>query len=132
FPVHGGGLQLLRPLPRGLVRDLFGYWTAPDAEPQWALAALLSLVHTVSPGQLRQLRLTDVFRQNGQLQLRNIPPLVEPVQQALANFLDWRGSHYQGPSTYLLVSRANRFVDRPVSTRVLRERAFRNPPTSRL
>lgn len=132
IPCHGGGLQQLRPLPSGLVRDLFNHWTAPEADPQWALAALLSLVHAVPPGRLRQLRLTDVVGGDDPLQLRNMPPLVEPVQQALARFLDWRQSHYQGPSTFLLVSRGSRFVDRPVSNRVLRERACRNLPTSRM
>jgi hypothetical protein len=47
IPSHGGGLQRLRPLPRRLIRELFVHWTAPDADPQWALPALLSFVHAV-------------------------------------------------------------------------------------
>jgi hypothetical protein len=129
IPAHGGGLQRLRPLPRRLIRELFLQWTAPDANPQWALPALLSLIHAVPPGRLRQLRLADVFNQDGQLRLRSMPELAQPVRQALANFLEWRASHYVGPSTYLLVTRANRFVDRPVGEHVLRKQAYRDHPS---
>jgi hypothetical protein len=129
IPTHGGGLQRLRPLPRRLIRELFLQWTAPDANPQWALPALLSLIHAVPPGRLRQLRLADVFNQDGQLRLRSMPELAQPVRQALANFLEWRASHYVGPSTYLLVTRANRFVDRPVGEHVLRKQAYRDHPS---
>jgi hypothetical protein len=45
IPAHGGGLQQLRPLPRRLIHELFLEWTAQDANPQWALPALLSLIH---------------------------------------------------------------------------------------
>ncbi len=128
IPAHGGGLQRLRPLPRTVIRELFAEWTAPDANPQWAFPALLSLIHGVSPGRLRHLRLADVFDQDGQLRLRDMPELAEPVGAALANFLDWRASHYVGPSTYLLVTRANRFIDRPIGEHVLRKQAYRDHP----
>jgi len=129
IPSHGGGLRRLRPLPRRLIRELFVQWTAPDADPQWALPALLSIVHAVPPGRLRQLRLVDVFQQDGQLRLRGMPELAEPVRDALGNFLDWRAAHYVGPSTYLLVTRANRFIDRPIGDHVLGKQACRHHPS---
>jgi hypothetical protein len=129
IPSHGGGMQRLRPLPRRLIREMFVQWTAPDADPQWALPALLSLIHAVPPGRLRQMRVADVFKQDGQLRLRGMPELAEPAREALANFLDWRAAHYVGPSTYLLVTRANRFIDRPIGDHVLRKQAYRNHPS---
>ena len=41
--------------------------------------------------------------------------LAAPVGDALARYLAWRARTYGGPSTYLLVSRASRLHDRPVS-----------------
>lgn len=41
--------------------------------------------------------------------------LARPVAQALARYIEWRSENYAGPSTYLLVSRASRLHDRPVS-----------------
>ena len=41
--------------------------------------------------------------------------LAEPVAASLARYLSWRAAIYQGPSTYLLVSRQGRLHVLPVS-----------------
>lgn len=47
--------------------------------------------------------------------------LADPVTEAMARYLRWRAEHYGGPSSYLLVSRARRLHDRPVSRYCLQE-----------
>jgi hypothetical protein len=76
---------------------------------------LLALVHCLRSGEIRALRLSGVFASDELRVGDRVIHLAEPAADALARYLRWRAEHYGGPSTYLLVSRASRLHDRPVS-----------------
>lgn len=93
----------------------YGKWTAPDSDPRQALVALLALVHCLRSGEIRALQLSDVIGNDRLSVGEKVAYLAEPVAEALARYLRWRAERYGGPSSYLLVSRASRLHDRPVS-----------------
>jgi integrase len=90
-------------------------WTAADAHPPAALVGPLAMVHCLRNGEIRHLRVADVLGP-GRLRVGDrVVELAAPVADALARYLAWRARTYGGPSAYLLVSRASRLHDRPVS-----------------
>lgn len=90
-------------------------WMSPDSDPRQALVGLLALVHCLRSGEIRSLRRSDVIG-NDRLSVGDrVVHLAEPVAEVLARYLGWRAERYGGPSTFLLVSRASRLHDRPVS-----------------
>lgn len=76
---------------------------------------LLALVHCLRNGEIRHLRVADVVGTDRLRVGERVVHLADPVADALARYLAWRAQTYAGPSTYLLVSRASRLHDRPVS-----------------
>lgn len=106
----------LRLLPVEQVLASFRQWTSDNADPRVALVGLLALVHCLRNGEIRRLRLADVIGAD-RLQVGNRSlQLAAPVTVALERYMNWRAQMYGGPSTYLLVSRASRLHDRPVSS----------------
>lgn len=96
-------------------------WTASDSDPREALVGLLALVHCLRSGEIRALRLSDVLGSDHLSVGDRAVNLAAPVAEALTRYLRWRAESYGGPSTYLLVSRASRLHDRPVSRFCLQE-----------
>lgn len=105
----------LRVLPVGEVFALYRRWIGDTAPPAEALAGLLVLLHCLTNGELRHLRLADVLGPERLLVCGRVLDLAAPVIPALARYRAWRAEWYGGPSTYLLVSEASRLHDRPVS-----------------
>jgi integrase len=115
-------LVRIRQLPAEELHRRYREWTAGDADPLAALAGLLAIVHCLRSGEIRTLRLSDVVAPD-LLRVRDvIVPLAPPVEAALGRYLEWRSEHYGGPSRYLLVSRASRLHDRPISQDGLQKR----------
>lgn len=108
-------LLRLRLLSTGQVAECYGKWTAEDAYPPEALVGFLALVHCLRAGEIRLLRLSDVVSSDQVRIGGRLIHLALPVTQALARYMEWRYGNYAGPSTYLLVSRASRLHDRPIS-----------------
>jgi integrase len=111
----------LRLLTAEQVAERYRRWTAGGAHPPEALVGLLALVHCLRSGELRTLALSSVVGRDRLRVGSRIVHLAEPVAEALARYLTWRAERYAGPSTYLLVSRASRLHDRPVSRCWLQE-----------
>lgn len=111
----------IRLLSTEQVAACYRRWTAAEAHPAEALVGLLALVHCLRSGEIRALRLSDVLGSHRLSVGDRIVHLTEPAAEALARYLRWRAEHYGGPSTYLLVSRASRLHDRPVSRYCLQE-----------
>lgn len=128
--------------------------THAAGRPAEALVGLLALVHCLSAEEIRFLRLADVlapdrlrvcgreasYRQGaangspeagGSRQGRDVE-LAPPVAAALARYLSWRRLMYGGPSSYLLVSRASRLHDRPVSASWLHVNLLPGTPVASL
>ncbi|GEM_PF-3319755 len=108
-------LTRLRTLPLQQVFALYRRWTTSEGPPAEALAGLLVLLHCLTNGELRQLRMTDVLAPDQLLVGGRIVELAPPIVAVLDRYLAWRKECYSGPSHYLLVSRASRLHDRPVS-----------------
>jgi len=105
----------LRLLSIEQVTECYRRWTAPGSDPREALVGLLALVHCLRSGEIRTLRLSGVLASDRLSVGDRVVQLAEPVAEALSRYLRWRAERYGGPSTYLLVSRASRLHDRPVS-----------------
>lgn len=104
-----------RVLPLDEVRRLYTRWAAADAPPTEALVGLLALVHCLRTGEIRLLRMVDVLA-GGQIRVGGLTvDLAPPAADALHRYLQWRADWYHGPSEYLIVSRASRLHNRPVS-----------------
>lgn len=119
-PLHGAlprPPRLFRPrvLPLDEARRLYTRWTSSDAPATEAIVGLLGLVHCLRPGEIRQLLMADVLP-DGRIRVGgSVIDLTLPVAAALERYLRWRAEWYDGPSRYLVVSRASRLHDRPVS-----------------
>lgn len=111
----------LRVLPAEQVAAAYRWWTATDAHPPEALVGLLALVQCLRNGEIRHLRVADVIGPDHLRVGDRVVELAEPVADALMRYLAWRAGRYAGPSTYLLVSRASRLHDRPVSNTWFRD-----------
>lgn len=110
--------HLFRPrvLPVDDARRLYSRWISTDAPPTEALVGLLALVHCLRTGEIRHLRTTDLLP-DGQLRVGGSTiVLTPPVIRALDRYLRWRRDWYDGPSEYLIVSRASRLHNRPVAS----------------
>lgn len=109
--------RLFRPrvLPLDEARRLYARWTSPDAPPTEALVGLLGLVHCLRAGEIRYVRMDDVLA-GGRIRVgESVIDLTLSVAAALERYLRWRSEWYDGPSRYLIVSRASRLHNRPVS-----------------
>jgi len=105
----------VRSLPAAQVAALYHRWARGQAPVVESVAGLLALVHCLSAGDLRYLRLSDVLGPERLLVRGRVRELTPPVAGALARYLAWRAEWYAGPSSYVFVSAASRLHDRPVS-----------------
>lgn len=89
-------------------------WTAGDCPVVEAFVGLAVLLHCLTAGELRHLRVADVLAPDTLLVGGRVVELAPPVAAALARYRAWRAEHYGGPSPYLLVNAVSRRRDRPV------------------
>lgn len=105
----------LRLLSDDQVASLYRNWTEGVGDAAASLVGLLALVHCLRNTEIRLLRVTDVLTAD-QLRIgRRVVQLAPPVATAMARYLTWRSTSYDGPSSYLLVNLQSRLHDRPVS-----------------
>jgi len=105
----------LRVLSVERLLECYRRWTADDGTPCESLVGLLALVHCLRSGEIRHLRLDDIVTPDRIRVGRRVLHLAPPVAASLGRYLSWRERTYQGPSSYLLVSRQSRLHDLPVS-----------------
>jgi len=105
----------LRSLPAAQVATLYHRWVSGQAPAVESVAGLLALMHCLSVGDLRYLRLSDVLGPDRLLVRGRVRELTPSVAGVLARYLAWRAEWYAGPSSYVFVSAASRLHDRPVS-----------------
>jgi integrase len=116
------GPPSFRPLPFDEQRRLLERWSHLD-DPQEALMGCLGLLHGLSTGDLRRLRLADVDLQSGRLRVhrRTVPMVLDRLtRQALATYLEVRRTDpARALNPHLFTNQANRYHTGPVSQRYL-------------